>query len=273
MSASHMRFTAAFFVAVIASSTVAAAPVAATRHRQAVSVNTAGLRLLKSGQTARAAQHFRDAITLDPDYVLARYNLACASSVLRDVPTAIAALEWLAARPEDPVAKARMEKALTDPDLDFVSVLPRVRTLLQVPLFSTEHPLAWLAERNGTWSAELPMSDCASRSYTFQFAADGLLQLTIRESCVGEPVRSRSWEGTLEAHDDGTIDVTVEGWSQWPRGVHLALAACPGLEEAAGSCFMLTSDKTDLGPFHRGTPGTSPLVGHKSKSLALSAGN
>jgi hypothetical protein len=271
MFVSPMRCAA--LLALLTCGTVAAKPVPAARHRQAMTVNTAGLRLLKSGQTARAAQHFRDAIALDPDYALARYNLACASSVLRDVPVAVASLEWLAARGEDPVAKARMEKALTDPDLDFVSVVPRVRALLQVPSFSTEHLFAWLGERDGTWSAELPMSDCASRSYTFQFAGDGLLQLTIRESCAGEPVRSRSWEGKLELHDDSTIDVAVEGWSQWPSGVHLALAACPGLEEATGSCFMLSSDKADLGPFHRGAPGTSPLVvGHKRKDLALSSG-
>jgi hypothetical protein len=274
MVGSHVRSVA--LLALIACSSAAAAPVPAARHRQAVSVNTAGLRLLKSGQTARAAQHFRDAIALDPEYALARYNLACASSVLRDFRTALAALEWLAARPNDPVAKARMDKALTDPDLDFVSVLPEARKLLQVPLFSTEHPLPWLAERDGTWSAELPMTDCSARSYTFKFASDGLLELTVRESCVGAPAKSHSWEGTLEPHDDGTIDVTVEGWSQWPSNVRLALAACPGLEEAAGSCFMLTSDKTDIGPFHRGAPGMSPLVAHKkeaTKNLALSTGN
>jgi hypothetical protein len=113
------------------------------------------------------------------------------------------------------------------------------------------------------------MSDCAARSYTFRFASDGLLELTVRESCAGEQPRSRSWEGTLEQHEDGTIDVSVEGWAQWPRGVRLGLATCPGLEDAPGSCFMLTSDKTDIGPFHRGAPGTSPLRS-RPKDLALS---
>jgi hypothetical protein len=266
----------AALVALVACGSVAATPVAGkpaspAHHRQAVAVNTAGMHLLKAGQTARAAQHFRDAILLDHDYALAHYNLACASSVLRDVPTAVLELEWLAGRDQDPVAKARMEKALSDPDLDFVSVLPRVRQLLQLAAFSTADRLAWLAERDGRWSAELPMSDCAARSYTFQFAGDGPLELTIRESCAGEAVRTRSWEGALTARDDGTIDVVVEGWEQWPKRVRLGLVACPGLEEAAGSCFVLSSDKTEIGPFHRGGPGMSPLVARK-KDLALSTG-
>jgi hypothetical protein len=258
-------------LALVASGSLAvAAPAPAARHRQAVTVNTGGLRLMKTGQTARAAQHFRDAIALDPDYALAHYNLACASSILRDVPAAVAELEWLASRGDDAVAKARIDKAQTDADLDFVSVLPRVRTLLSESPFSTERALSWLAERTGTWSAELPMSDCASRSYTFQFAGDGQLQLTIRESCAGEPVRARTWDGRLTLQDDGTLDVAVD-WPQWPKQVRMTLAACPGLDDVAGSCFTLSNDKVDLGPFHRGAAGTSPLT-HKSRDFALSTG-
>jgi hypothetical protein len=242
----------------VASVVFAAAPSA--EHRRATGLNTAGLRLMKAGQTARAAQHFRDAISVEPAYSLAHYNLACASSILRDVPSAMHELQWLADHSDDDdVARARMNKALVDPDLDFVSVLPRLRALLAVPTYSTEHAMAWLAERSGVWSAELPMPDCAQRSYSFQFASDGMLQLTVRESCAGEPARVRTWEGKLTPADNETFDVSVEGWTQWPGKVRLMVSACPGLETAPGSCFTLMTDKADLGPFHRGQPGTSPL--------------
>jgi hypothetical protein len=246
----------------------AAAQTPAARHRQAVAANTAALRMMKTGQTARAAQRFRDALAFDPDYALAHYNLACASSILRDVKTALAELSWLAARGDDAVAKSRMEKARVDPDLDFVSALPRVRALLDVPAWAPEHVMAWLAERDGVWSAELPRSDCQSRSYSFQFASDGQLALTIREACDGEPARANTWEGHATIADDGTLDVAVPEWSQWPKSARLSLAACPGLDDAPASCFTLASDKTSLGPFHRGAAGTSPIV--KRANLASS---
>ena len=260
MSVVHSRFAlVAVVLACSAGDAFARSASSPARHGHAVALNTAGLRLMKSGQTARAAQRFRDALALDGDYALAHYNLACASSLLRDVPAAVAELEWLAARGDDPVAKARIDKAQSDGDLDFVSVLPRVRALLGAAAYSPEHAFAWLAERSGTWSAELPMSDCAARSYSFQFAGDGLLQLTIRETCAGAPPRARTWEGRLTPADDGTLDVAVD-WPQWPAKVRLTLAACPGLDDAAASCFTLSNDKVDLGPFHRGAPGTSPIV-------------
>jgi hypothetical protein len=246
----------------VASVVFAAAPT--PQHRRATGLNTAGLRLMKAGQTARAAQHFRDAITVEPAYVLAHYNLACASSILRDVPTAMNELQWLADHADDDnVARARMDKALVDPDLDFVSVLPRLRALLAVPTYTPEHAMAWLAERSGVWSAELPMADCAQRSYMFQIASDGMLQLTVRESCAGEPAHTRTWEGKLTPADHETFDVAVEGWTQWPGKVRLMVDACPGLDGAPGSCFTLMTDKADLGPFHRGLPGMSPMTAKK----------
>jgi hypothetical protein len=263
----------AVLIVLAVSGTVAASPATPARHRRAVSSNTAGLRLMKAGQTALAVEHFRDALAFAPDYALAHYNLACASSLLRDVPTAVTELEWLAARAHDPVAKARMEKALGDTDLDFVSVVPRARQLLDMPPFATEHIFNWLAERDGNWSAELPPGECEERSYTFRFAADGVLELTTRESCAGEPAQVKVWEGTVTSRSDGTLDVDVTGWAQWPSAMRLAMTTCPGLPAAPGSCFMLVNgSQAPLGPFHRGAPGSSSLGALGSQDLALSTG-
>jgi hypothetical protein len=245
---------------------VVAAPVSAARHRQAITANTAGLRFFRAGQLPRAALRFRDAIALDPDYVLAHYNLACVASRLRETSTAVAELKWLAAS-TDPVAKAKLDKALVDRDLDFVSALPTARAILLLAPYDPEEPLTWLAERDGVWSGELPMDDCVQRSYTFTLRSDGDLQLTVREACEGEAPRQHSFAGTLRVDSDGSVRVDVPSWPLWPAGVRLALAACPELE-APGSCFSLASEKSALGPFHRGLPGMSPMHAREDVATA-----
>ncbi|HEX4461596.1 MAG TPA: hypothetical protein VIA18_26635 [Polyangia bacterium] len=250
----------------------AGATVTAATHRRAVTANTQGWRYFNAGQLPRAEMRFRDALELDPDYVLAHYNLACVSSRLRDAAVALDQLRWLQAS-SDPLAKAKLDKGASDPDLDFVSALPAARGLLQLPPLTKDAapsidkaPLVWLSERHGVWSAEQPTSDCAERSYRFAFAADGTLQLTVREACAGETVRTRVFDGRFTSGGEGggreakrDLRVAVPSWAQWPATVRLEFVACPGLEDAPSSCFTLASDTSQLGPFHRGLPGASPM--------------
>lgn len=255
------------------------AAVTSSAHRRAVAANTQGWRYFNAGQLPRAAMRFRDALALDPDYVLAHYNLACVSSRLREAAVAIDELRWLAAS-ADPLAKVKLDKGASDPDLDFVSALPGARELLQLPppakdaAVIDKAPLAWLSERHGVWSAEQPTSDCAERSYRFAFAPDGALQLTVREACAGESVRTRVFDGSFTRVATTTatseLRVAVPSWAQWPATVRLEFVTCPGLDDAPSSCFTLTSDKSELGPFHRGLPGVSPMRARRDVAAAPS---
>ena len=261
MFAIHMLALAALTSAGAAASAAVPAP----QHRRAVAANTQGWRYFKAGQLPRAAMYFRDAVALDPQYVLARYNLACVSSRLREGAAALEQLRWLAASPE-PLAKAKLEKSQSDPDLDFASALPPVREILQLPAQDLSQPVGWLGERHGVWSAEQPDSDCRERSYRFTFKADGSLQLTVREVCDGQPLRERSFDGSLAG--DGELRVNVPSWPQWPAAVRLSFVACPGLDDAPGSCFTLASTTRELGPFHRGLPGAGPRRARKNLAAA-----
>jgi hypothetical protein len=266
--------------------TARAKPVSRARHRQAIAANTAGLRFFRAGQLPRSAFRFRDALALDPDYALAHYNLACVTSRLRETAAAVDELRWLATA-DDPVAEAKLDKARIDPDLDFVSVLPTVRELLGLAPFAVDQPLAWLAERHGVWSAELPIGeasqvasaeavprrkpgsidDCALRSYSFAVREGGELTLTVREGCAREAPRVRNFAGSARVDGDGSVRVEVPSWAQRPAGVRLVFAPCPGLD-APGSCFMLDGDKGALGPFHRGLPGMSPMRARRNVATA-----
>jgi hypothetical protein len=239
----------------------ASAPVAAHRshthghNHAAVSANTRGMLRYHRGDLARAAEQFRDAIRLDPTYVNAHYNLACVASRLRDVTTAVRELRWLA-DDTNPEGNAKLDKSASDPDLDFISTLPAVRERLGLPPFDPTQPLQWLTERSGLWSVELVSEDCQRRSYTLRLTADQNASLRVREACAGKPPLDRTFLGKIVT-DGGKLSVTVD-WSLWPKDAVLTLEACSGLE-APGSCFILTSAGRQMGPFHRGQPGASPL--------------
>jgi len=88
-------------------------------------LNTQGYRLYLAGKFTDALDYFRRAVAADPNYALARYNLACTLGVLRKQgPEAVCRydayksviLDHLeAAIRVDPATRAKAE---TDPDLD-----------------------------------------------------------------------------------------------------------------------------------------------------------
>lgn len=241
--------------------------VSPARHALAVAANTQGLHLYRANQLPRAALRFHDATLLDPGYVLAHYNLACMASRLRDVGTVVAELAWLRGS-SNPVAAAKLDKGLADPDSDFASSLPTVRTILGLAPLDPRAPLAWLGERRGTWSAELPTDDCSVRSYTFAFDPSGGLLLTVREACGHKPLRTHTFDGSAVVDTD-SVHVSVQKWPLWPDGVKLTFAACPGLVDAPGSCFTLaTADGNEIGPFHRGVPGANAMRARRTVATA-----
>jgi len=258
-------------VLLITSAVARAEPVSPQRHALAVAANIEGLRFYRANQLPRAALRFRDATLLEPDYVLAHYNLACMASRLRDVATVVAELKWLRAS-ADALAATKLDKAKSDPDLDFASSLPAVRTLLAMPPIDPRAPIDWLAERRGVWSVELPTADCATRTYSFAFAVSGALSLTVREACGGAALRTHTFAGRARPDGDA-VRLTVEDWPLWPDGVRLVLATCPGLDDAPGACFTLAAPDggSEVGPFHRGVPGTSPMLARRLHASATSS--
>jgi hypothetical protein len=85
--------------------------------------------------------------------------------------------------------------------------------------------------------------------------------------CRREAVRTRVFDGNVSR--DGELRVAVPSWAQWPAAVRLAFVACPGLDDAPGSCFTLASDhNSELGPFHRGLPGMSPMRARSDMATA-----
>jgi hypothetical protein len=244
-----------------------AKPVSPARHRQAIEANKTGLRLYKLGQLQRAEFRFQAAIARDPDYVKAHYNLACVASRLRETRVAVEQIEWLAAS-ADPLARAKLQKALDDPDLDLVSSLPEVRARLALPAFDPAHTQPWLAERRGVWSAELPRTGCQQNAYTMEVQRGGEVKLRVRTQCGdGSLIEEETYDGRVR-RDGSELRVSVDGLAGWPAEARLLLQSCPGLD-APGSCFYVAGEKGGpVGPFHRGLPGQSPMRARKNVATA-----
>ncbi len=226
-------------------------------RRIAVAANTLGMQRYRSGELVGAAEQFRVAIDSDQSYVNAHYNLACVASRMGDTATALKELSWLADGP-DPQRRSKLSKAKRDPDLDFVSALPQAREKLGLPKFEESRPSAWLSERDGVWSAELPDDKCGERSYTLSFHDDGSVGLRVHELCDGK-LADGEFHGKMLLTP---VAVTIADWKAWPGEVPLAFAPCDRAgKETAGACFILSGGRAPLGPFHRGLPfahGASP---------------
>jgi hypothetical protein len=217
-------------------------------RKVAVAANTLGMQRYRAGELRGAAEQFRVAIDSDASYVVAHYNLACVASRVGDTSTALKELTWLS-EDKDPMSRAKLEKAKSDPDLDYVSSLPAARELLGLPAFEKTRPSVWLTERSGTWSTELPDAACSERSYTVTFKDDGNLSLKVHEKC-GDKLADGEFHGKLSLTP---VSVVVSDWKQWPGDVPLSFTECPGLS-GNGACFILAGSKSQLGPFHRGLP-------------------
>jgi hypothetical protein len=202
----------------------------------------------RAGELVGAAEQFHVAIDADPRYIVSHYNLACVASLLGDAKTAVAELRWLD-EPSDSQRWTKLAKAAADPDLDFVSPVPAVRQLLGLGPFDATAALSWLSERHGVWSWSA-QGDCKQRTYTMRFSTDGLVSLDVEEECDGKAPAHDSFSGHARMGPSG-VTVDIEQWKQWPGAVPLTFSTCPTLQ-APGSCFMLSSGKSTLGPFHRG---------------------
>jgi hypothetical protein len=140
-------------LAVVAVLLLAAAPRARADRAAAKKLNGEGMSAYRKKAWSDAVDKYRAAIAADPEFVTAHYNLACALSLAGEVEPAMVELRWLAAS-SDAEAKAKIKKALTDPDLDFVSTLPEFRKLVGHPPWDEVAPLARMGERGGVWGQE-----------------------------------------------------------------------------------------------------------------------
>jgi hypothetical protein len=242
------RFALAVFLVSSMAQAKPPAPSPALNRQVAVAANTLGMQRYRTGDVRGAAEQFRVAIESDDSYVNAHYNLACVASRMGDPSTALKELSWLSGEP-DPLKHTKLEKAKTDPDLDFVSALPQAREQLGLPPFEKSRPSLWLAERGGVWSAELPAEGCQERSYTLIFHDDGQVLLRVHEQC-GDKLGDGEFHGKLQLTP---VAVVIADWKAWPGEVPLSFAPCPGTQ-AAGACFLLAGSRSQLGPFHRGLP-------------------
>jgi len=75
--------------------------------------NMLGLALASAGRVAEAIQQFEAALKIEPQYVSARFNLANALVKAGSIETAITNYrKVIAALPDDPLPKQRLEEAL-----------------------------------------------------------------------------------------------------------------------------------------------------------------
>jgi hypothetical protein len=224
--------------------------------------NADGMAALLKGRADAAAGAFHTAIAADSSFVLPHYNLASIASIVGDVPVVRRELAWLAAS-RDQGARTALDRAKTDPDLDFASVDPQVRKLIGAPAFPAVAKDR-LVERRGVWSAD--GKSCGAPALTLTFAAAAKLQLSAITECKGKrDVKSAIGTWTSgPAPDDAAIvlDAPFAGlatsklaWSPcdyaWAADFQDAKTDL-GDSGPMGSCFTLA-----VGPkleFHRGAP-------------------
>lgn len=132
----------------------AAPPVSAAARKLAVQSNDAGMKLYRAKDWKRAAALFKTAVATDPGYVTARYNLACVSSLIADRAGAIEQLRWLV-QSGDPLAKQKVQKAVTDSDLEWILRDAEARNLL-AGAATPSVPATGQAAADSGWARELP---------------------------------------------------------------------------------------------------------------------
>jgi hypothetical protein len=94
----------------------------------AASQNTAGMRLYKRRQYAKARARFKAAIALDPGHPIPHYNAACQSALLNDIPATLQHLrDWYSIVGGAATAAATVEK---DRDFDVIRQSPGLKALM-----------------------------------------------------------------------------------------------------------------------------------------------
>lgn len=96
----------------------------------AMAANARGMGRYKVKDWSSASRELRAAIALDESWAMPHYNLACVAALQRDVVGTVEQLEWLT-RSSDPAARARLQKALTDPDFALVRDDAKVQAVLR----------------------------------------------------------------------------------------------------------------------------------------------
>jgi hypothetical protein len=98
----------------------------------AFDANKRGMKAYKSKDWATASREFRAAIAADDSFFQARYNLACVLALAGEKRGALDELKALA-KSSDPLAKAKLDKARSDPDFASLRADPEAQSLVGKP--------------------------------------------------------------------------------------------------------------------------------------------
>jgi hypothetical protein len=215
-------------------------------RKAALTANVEGMAAIKRRDWRAAQTAFERSIAIDDSFVYPHYNLASVTSIIGQASPPLRELRWLAAS-KDPVAKELLKKALTDPDIDFISVDPVVRKLLGMPVYPTK-VADRLVERRGVWSSDgVP---CTRATLTISFAAGGKLSVTAVDECKGKR-EEKTTRGTWK--DDGSITLDPPIANLPAKSAIDWITLCGETETAArqidDGCFRLGATKR---AFHRG---------------------
>lgn len=223
--------------------------VARAAHAEpAKDANLRGMRALLARDYTAAAAAFHDAVTADPTFLVAHYNLASVSSIVGDLATVRTELELLRGS-KDPAAAKMLAKARDgDPDFDFASTDPYVRAALGLPVYPSDAN-ARLFERNAIWSTE--GEGCDAPAATLKFSAkkakfDYPIQATAFVCKAKPKVGKAAWSDGLS---ELFFNLQYPGLGDQPK---LAWTTCPD-STVEGACFIANKRL-----FHRGIPHTAP---------------
>jgi tetratricopeptide (TPR) repeat protein len=161
-------------------------------------LNTEGYRLYLKGKFPKALDYFRRAVQADPDYALARYNLACTLGVLRKQgPEAVCRYDAYKSVILDHLEGAvrldpeTRKKAETDPDIDPVRDTVRYLRLFGYSPGNRDDTamiltaVAWYGAAAGAFGP----------AATIDFRPDGTLALSLLDT-AGDEVKHTAYSGT-----------------------------------------------------------------------------
>jgi hypothetical protein len=215
------------------------APIAAGDRPAAKAKNIEGMKALGKQDYANAAVAFKAAIQADATFLLAHYNLASVASVAGDLATARAELDAIN-KDGSAEAKKMLAQAKSDPDLDFSSTDPGVRTLIGAGGYPTDATKR-LIERNGIWSSEGPgCQEQTGATVMLKLSKGGRLAIT--PICDGAKLYTNDEKWTVKALILENAPLLGDG------DLTILWTKCPG-SDVDGSCFQV-GDRT----FHRGVP-------------------